>query len=462
MKDNLLDFWHKTTAAYKKLTLTAHLKIVTCLLLIPMLISLFLPFLNATAEFSLKGQAANNVKSVEIISPENEVTSFSAWDMLSHKELTQYEIYGTKISDYNVFGVSVYNLLTTPIPNYGVIDQISSFINSDAVDILKNDDIKNFLKDNFGDIGQSISDVMDSLSLYIDDARNIADSVKNISNSIHLASDNVRNTIDNINETKSNIEWAFYSIPILAVLGCGFMFIRRKPTAIPAVIFTILLVILAATGFSILIANNIIESQIASELSQLNTLVSNALNTYVPNVTGILALLGVSTDITLGLYLNLQSGYFLALYTTIAMTLISYFMIIYSNYKENKKLMSAIKQFESADNSFNKSTSSKEDSPLENFFTEPNSKKIVENTPSKNAPKNPKDTTSADSEKNSPTESTSTDHNTKDASKPKSTKSTTKKTRRRTPSKSKPEQAKKTPEKDSSNTTNNDDASKEN
>ncbi len=428
MKDNLLDFWHKTTAAYKKLTLTAHLKIVTCLLLIPMLISLFLPFLNATAEFSLKGQAANNVKSVEIISPENEVTSFSAWDMLSHKELTQYEIYGTKISDYNVFGVSVYNLLTTPIPNYGVIDQISSFINSDAVDILKNDDIKNFLKDNFGDIGQSISDVMDSLSLYIDDARNIADSVKNISNSIHLASDNVRNTIDNINETKSNIEWAFYSIPILAVLGCGFMFIRRKPTAIPAVI-----------------------------LSQLNTLVSNALNTYVPNVTGILALLGVSTDITLGLYLNLQSGYFLALYTTIAMTLISYFMIIYSNYKENKKLMSAIKQFESADNSFNKSTSSKEDSPLENFFTEPNPK-----TPSKNAPKSPKDTTSADSKKNSSTESTSTDHNTKDASKPKSTKSTTKKTRRRTPSKTKPEQAKKTSEKDSSSTTNNDDTSKEN
>ncbi len=342
MKENNKNLWSKTKECYKKIALTTHLKIVVCFLLIPMIIFFSLPFLSASAELSLKGQALNNSKSVDLLSRDDEITSFTVFDMLNHKELPQYSIYGTKISDFNVFGIPVYQLLTTPLPSYGVIDQISDFVNSDAVDILKNDDIKNMLNDNFGDIGSSIVNVMDSLSLYVDDARNLVDSAKNISNSIMLASNSVVDRVNQINNVKTKIEWGFYSIPILALIGAVLLFIKRKPTMAPAIVFTILFAVIGSVGIGVNILNNIIASKIDNELSNINSVVSSALLTYVPGLPGVLALFGVSTDVVFGVYINTEIGYHLLLILSAVMAVISYFIVFYSRHLDKKSLSHAI------------------------------------------------------------------------------------------------------------------------
>ena len=342
MKENIKNLWSKTKEGYKKIALTTHLKITICLLLIPMIIFFSLPFLSASAELSLKGQALNSSKSVDLLSPDDEITSFTVSDMLNHKELPQYSIYGTKISDFNVFGISVYQLLTNPLPNYGVIDQISNFVNSDAVDMLQNDDIKNMLKDNFGDIGNSIVNVMDSLSLYVDDARNLVDGAKNISNSIMLASNSVVDTVNQINNVKTTIEWGFYSIPILALIGSILLFVRKKPTIAPAIVFTILFAVIGLAGIGVNILNNIIASKIDTELNNINNVISNILLTYVPGLPGVLSLFGVSTDVVFGVYINTEIGYHLLLILSAVMALISYFIVFYSRYLDKKSLSHAI------------------------------------------------------------------------------------------------------------------------
>ena len=342
MKENIKNLWSKTKEGYKKIALTTHLKIAICLLLIPMIIFFSLPFLSARAELSLKGQALNNSKSVDLLSPDDEITSFTVFDMLNHKELPQYSIYGTKIGDFNVFGMSIYQLLTNPLPNYGVIDQISNFINSDAVDILQNDDIKNMLKDNFGDIGNSVVSVMESLSLYVDDARNLVEGAKNISDSIMLASNSVVDTVNQINDIKTKVEWGFYSIPILALVGAILLFVRKKPTMAPAIVFTVLFTVIGLAGIGVSILNNIIASQINNELSNINNVISNALLTYVPGLPGVLSLFGVSTDVVFGVYINTEIGYSLLLILSAVMALISYFIVFYNRYLDKKPLSPVI------------------------------------------------------------------------------------------------------------------------
>lgn len=334
MKTKIRSSAGKTENTYRKIFDATHLKIWICLFLIPMIISFSIPFLSTSAELSLQGETRNSNKNVELISPQDEILSVSLWDLLSHKELDEYKIYGTKIKDYRVFGISIYSVISTPLPNYDVVNQINNFINSDAVKILDNPDVKNLLRSNFGDIGSSIADVIDSLFVYIDNVRAATLNIKNISDAVRVVSDTFIDNINQINEVKTNIEWASYAIPGLAIIGCILLFIRKKPTIVPAIIFTLLFSTMVCIGIGTIIINNIIDTRIQEYLADVNAVVSKSLDTYIPDLQGILGLFGAKANICLHVHMNLQAGYYLILITSAVMAILSYIMFVRSRYDD--------------------------------------------------------------------------------------------------------------------------------
>lgn len=334
MKTKIQSSAGKTENTYRKIFDATHLKIWICLFLIPMIISFSIPFLSTSAELSLQGETRNSNKNVELISPQDEILSVSLWDLLSHKELDEYKIYGTKIKDYRVFGISIYSVISTPLPNYDVVNQINNFINSDAVKILDNPDVKNLLRSNFGDIGSSIADVIDSLFVYIDNVRAATLNIKNISDAVRVVSDTFIDNINQINEVKTNIEWASYAIPGLAIIGCILLFIRKKPTIVPAIIFTLLFSTMVCIGIGTIIINNIIDTRIQEYLADVNSVVSKSLDTYIPDLQGILGLFGAKANICLHVHMNLQAGYYLILITSAVMAILSYIMFVRSRYDD--------------------------------------------------------------------------------------------------------------------------------
>lgn len=328
VSNKLKQFGNKTKDTYNNISVVNRLKILIAILLIPVIIFSAMPFVSASAEVSLQGGVGGNTKSVDIISPKDEITDFSVIDMLSNKSIPNYEIYGKEIGDIGLFGVSLYDLITMPVPNYGIISRISEFLNGSGVEILQNQDVRKFLTDNFGDVGANICSLMDTALQYVDQAKAITADAQTIYDAINSASQNIRSTIMSINMVKSYASLAFYIIPVLLLAGV-LLLLKRKPTYAPAVLLTVLTSVLVIVGIGVACANGAIANQMGQISGELSAIISNAVSSYIPNLNSTLAMLGISTNVYIGLYVYCSYGYYLLTATIAAMAAIAYVIPVY-------------------------------------------------------------------------------------------------------------------------------------
>lgn len=321
-------FTSKFRGGYKRISFINRIKILIALLLIPVVIFFSMPFIGTSAEISISGGMGKNSRSIELVSPNDEIIGFSVYDIISNHNISQFKLFGTKIGDYNLFGVSLYDLITTPIPNYGVLDRADVFINSKAAEFLNNGDVKKFILENLGDIGDDIVALMESASLYLDDARTIIGTAQNIFESISNASHHVRTVINSINTVLAATSAGFTIMPLLLLIGVLLLLIKR-PTYAPAVLFTVLFGLLLVLGIAVAISNNIVTGHMNQINSEVNSSIMDSIASAFPDVSGILSILGVGAGIFFGVYIYCGWAYYLILIITGIMAALSYYVAIY-------------------------------------------------------------------------------------------------------------------------------------
>lgn len=322
---------NKIKTTYQKVSITNRLKVLIIILLIPVIIFSTFPLVSASAEVALKGGIGNNTKSVEIVSPDNDITTVTATDILSNKNIEDYSIYGKRIGDISLFGASLYDIVTMPVPDYGIIGKLSDFLNGNGVQVLQNEDVKSFLRNNLGEVGTNICNLMDIANQYVDQAKTIVSDAQTIYDAINNASNSIRGTINSINTYKLYACIGFYILPVLLLVGIILLLIKRKPNFTPAIILSVLTFLLLAIGIGIICANSFIGSQMNQVSGDLNSIITGLIASYIPNLSSTLSMLGISTNVFLGVYLHCNYGYYLLLLTSAIITAVAYIIPVYSN-----------------------------------------------------------------------------------------------------------------------------------
>lgn len=330
-----MGFKAKVKNIFSKITnnLTATMKIFMVVLLIPVVISFLMPFWSFNANLAFKSKIAYMNQKTELIPSDSKIIQYSISDMLTHKDIKEYEIFGRRISEYKLADIEVYDLIANTIPNYN--NQINASLNDNVVYILSDENFHNRLKQEYGGF---INLFLDNMRTSVLQYPNIDETTKQTIDSLDQASTNISQELKDMNSKKTIISWVFYIIPIAIILAIGLFLIRKKSNLVPAIVLSVLCSLIVIFGIIVVVQNYQISSSIDSAISQ--ALEANS------NIKSIFN----SVNIDFQAYGACGSGYYILLIAVALMTFISYFMPLYRKHIDKKEAL-ALQASQNSENS---------------------------------------------------------------------------------------------------------------
>ena len=308
------------------------LRITACCLLLVAAFSLFLPFAGVASEISITGAKGNKL---EFLSPEQPVTEFSGWDLLSRKDLREYKLFGTEIGSYDLFGVNIYDLLLNGLPDYGVLQVADEFFNSDLTNLLTDEKIRNFCTEHLGQFGTALVPFMDTLSSMVDETKDLVETASEIVDSLRQTFGSVRTGMQQLLTGKAIMETAFTALCLLLPLGICLLLVKKLSAKPAAIIITILFSVFVLFGVALLVINAIVNGSLSSFTYGARQFLDTLLSEYAPNLKGIFYFLGWdgSGVLTLNVYAYCGAGYYIGL---VALGLSAMFSFL--SYKKERQL----------------------------------------------------------------------------------------------------------------------------
>lgn len=301
--------WIKTKIMENKLRTGALL----CMLLT--LAGFFLPFMSAKMSASVTGIMNNTL---EIISPEYDMINFSLSDFVFQEPIDEFEIYGVPLGNIKVLDQSVLDILRSPLPDKGYISNINEALASPALDYLVDPQVQQIVTTRFNN-GEAINGILKDLWNVIQSARNIASQVNDITISARQSMDQVNATMATIDSYKATANGGILILFLVVIGLMALILYKRASIKLSIFISGVLSVLFLGVGIGTVVANNRINEQLSSLVTQVNSGMMEALRAILVGTFGDVGsfianyISGQANFVAMAFTLQLEAGYWIIL-----------------------------------------------------------------------------------------------------------------------------------------------------
>lgn len=310
----------------RKHSATENLRLSALIPLIMLFIGLFQPLISVSTGFYVSDARGETTTTTPIWQPTENVLEVSIGDFVFHKSLREFEIFGLKIGDMKFLGANLYDLVTTPLPSFEGLNEVSSFLDSGALAFLVDENFVNFCKTNLGDFGNSVVEFGKVLNDIAGQAGEVIRNVSTALNNINAASVQIRSTISQVESYLNAVDWVFIIVNLILLVTIILFACNKGPKALPKVIFTLFTVGMIVVGIAAIVCNNIIADSLSSGMQDLGASLTSLLNDIAPGVMDFLISIFGIDDISfvIKLVIFCGAGWWLTTIALFALTALSY------------------------------------------------------------------------------------------------------------------------------------------
>lgn len=324
--------WVKTKVLENKLRTGA----IFCALLT--LAGFFMPFISARAEVSVTGIMNNTVA---VVSPDYDMLNFSLGDFVLQKPIDDFQVYGVPLGSIKILDQSVLEILRNPLPDKGYVSSVNEALSSPALDYLVDPKVQEIIATRFNS-GENINAILRDIWNVVQSARDIAGKVNDVTIQARQSMDQVNATMATIDGYKTTAN-SMILILFLVIIGLIVLVLyKRASVKLSIFISGVLSAMFIAVGVGTAVANNKINEQLTSLVSQVNNGIVDMLRsiltgtfgeigTFIANYIG-----GQANFLFMAFTIQLEVGYWIILLGLIGCLI----LLIFAARKEKKMIAS--------------------------------------------------------------------------------------------------------------------------
>jgi len=276
---------------------TIYLRLIAGFLLLLSLAGFLLPLFRLTATVSLSGPWGGNL----VILPANtEVTSLTARDLAANKKLPQLTLFGREIDRYQIGGYSVYQLLKTPLQNYGYLDTATTIISPQTAALLTNPQLQAAITKYFPEQSQNINALLQSAATITTEISQVLTVVNDLVVGLRQQSTIVSNTLTQIDTDLQTATFVTWLVLILIVAAIVLLFFPKLNSRLSLILTAIATSVVSLVIAAILIANQFLHTWVVNLIAQANhqldSIIKQIFQQLLGENIGLLNLLGATNS----------------------------------------------------------------------------------------------------------------------------------------------------------------------